>query len=442
MNTLTFLKNLKGKHYFVGLRDDLEMFLSCFSKEMFDLNYLSIYPNGSQDFLKQIATDILDCTPKEFFEFYEYIRPYIHLSTPPVQQFCLAGKNYLLKHYKDLDIPKYKDLLFKGIVLDFQTDLQYGVSVEFQKKQNSATAAAGSFIVDTKAFSNHTIYYNTNDKLPRFHKEKQLFYVIYCAFHEEYHCLVSELIHNPTCFKEEIFDFAMTRFYINELDVTNTYYRMNYDINKEEASADLYAISKAITYLDQHILNFPFWKIDSEIQFLTKSSHENQMVHKRFSKKFMEQAWIEEEVTKGMQKYPFLLDGILTRAFQKDGTRKDFIALLDDKVQMESQYPLLIQDIKEFYSVLQYRALARLNDDERILLFENDFYQKDISDMIVTYTQYLKKKIKQTLSKNIPIYTIPHKLQTLALYHQELKRLNSWHDLLEQRKGEDKSYGL
>ena len=447
MNTIEFLRQLKKQYTFFGLTDDLEVFLGDFTVEMFKLNYLTLYPNGVEEFLRKLSLDISACSLEEFQNFYDDIAPYIKQSakTTVVKNHIISAcKDYILKHYKDLNIPKFKEVIFKGIVLDFQKDLQFPIRTEINEKNGTAEAAANSYIESQKNYSRHTIYYYTNQKLPKFNKEYQLFYLAFEAFHEECHCLISELIHNPTCFKEDIFDYAITRFYLEELDSSRFYYDAHYLTNKEEAKADLYGVAKTIAYLEEHIPAFPTNKIKTYANSITKLAHANQATTKKINRPITEQEWLEKRVEEGIKKYPYLLSGILTRAFNEDGSKKDFITLVNDQKALKdaNENPLLQKDIERFYSILQYKALHNLSDEERRTLFQNPDLQKELQETILNYIQYIKEKIEEFKEKKTSIYALLYKPQTIQIYKRQLKEVQNWSYAINQIKEEGVTYGL
>ena len=444
MNTVEFLKSLKKQYTFVKLRDDLEMFLTNFTPKMFEYNYSKLYPNGASEFLKQLHQDIVSCTTKQFDSFYECLIPNLWISSELTNIIFSACKDYIFKHYKTLEIPKYKEVIFKGIALDFQKELHYPTQVVLKEEKGTAEAAASSLIIDQEQFSKHTLYYYINRKLPKSSKEEQLFRLAYEAFHEEYHCLVSELIENPTCFKEEIYDFAITRFYIQELDLSKFYYDYHYLTNKEEAGADLYAISRAVSYLEEQMPDFSARRPNAFINDITKSAYDNQVTIKKWTKALTEQEWLEEKVEDGIKKYPFLLSGILSRAFNQDGSKKDFITLVKDKkeLQKEHENPLLQKDIERFYSILQYKALNKLSEEERLSLFQNEDYQNEALETIVNYINYVKEKTEELKRKKVTILAILNKPQAILVYKKQLRELQNWYHTINQLKKEGLTHGL
>ena len=266
----------------------------------------------------------------------------------------------------------------------------------------------------------------------------------YEAFHEEYHCLVSELIENPTCFKEEIYDFAITRFYIQELDLSKLYYDYHYLTNKEEAGADLYAISRAVSYLEEQMPNFSARKPNAFINDITKSAYDNQLTIKKWTKALTEQEWLEEKVEDGIKKYPFLLSGILSRAFNQDGSKKDFITLVKDKkeLQKEHENPLLQKDIERFYSILQYKALNKLSEEERLSLFQNEDYQNEALETIINHINYVQEKTEELKRKKVTILAILNKPQAILVYKKQLRELQNWYHTINQLKKEGLTHGL
>ncbi len=433
MNRVDFLISSKDKHTYFNLADDFDTLIEYFNPKTFKDED---FPFNIKDFFDELRKDLETAPSKKIDTIAQYLLKYSNLKDKPLLSLLREEiKNYMIKNPDKLDTRKYIKIIVNSIVEDIQKDLNLPIHLTFE---NSGNFFSKTYAEVFDGFNTHELKFNEN--LDRTLSNSTLIFRIYqYLYHEEYHLIVKELANNPNCYKIDILKYAMVHTFREveyEINGKNTFYKLFYDILREEKNAELFGIKKA---KEKILAQNPQFKIniltDLNNKGITAKAQENSMgiLNSLGKDNFITQEdYIENLLDLVIQKSPKALDAITAKMYNEDGTRKDLNTLINDLNIALNNTKANKKDVKDFYYYLIYRLIKKMPEEDlkSVLTADN--------------INYLKESLKENLNRlkteldNIKSHKLYYMMGitsrnlNLKLIANEIEKINNLMQIIEE----------
>ncbi len=431
MNTIDFLLSLKDtSKYFKTINSDLEMLIECFSPTMFDNNFTE-YSFKGDTFLKELEEDFKTISLEKVKVLADIVLEYKNFNNkdcPLLDTLRKGIKNYIIKYPKDLDINIYYPILVASVVKDLEKDLVYKINLSFNDLGKRAKAR-----VKEDYHYNHVLEFP--DKIKYTNQSYGIYDIYMTLYHEEYHMLVDEMGLNPYCYKIDILKYQIVKNIRNGLGarIGKELYQFYYDTNKEEMNANLYGMAKA----KEKILEInPYFKVSYVYQNIEKPYYDSGSVNnvlKTFAKETRED-YYENLLDVVAFKNPAVIEGMLTRMYNTDGTRKDY-PTLKKELYLAVRDDSKNKDIYDFYAYLIVRYIRKLKKEEIESLIKEEEDYRLLFSVIIRYENLLQRDLENLNSTKL--YYLSgnlRKFTTNRLILKELIKMDNIKRVLDKRK--------
>lgn len=441
MTTIDFLFQIQTEHFYRSGLNDLDAFLFDFDRletsvieEIIQRLHLT-----KEEFLTKVRQDLKNATEEEMTKLAEIIEASPYAKDNVLLSIIRKTVYYYAVSNPKFDINKYFKSFCLGFVSDIRKDLYSDIIVHFDEAKDTKNLAATSddytSMQDTHQLQ---IYINNVPKK----KVNAILEILGTLYHEEYHMLVDEMEINPNCFKTNILNYQKVDAY-RHMFKKDDFYRKYYTLIQEEIEAEIYGFHMAYKRIKELNPDFPFSKVpDSKFSEILWAN-ENQFATTfkiGFLKRVQQKKYIDEQLDVFVKKNPEYIYGMLSRVYNKNGTRKNFKELVMDYINiLNNNKEVPPEEITDFYAELLYDAYKKSNEEEREELSNDNFYHPYVLQCLSRKEELLEKEVQNmNLKQAASLMSALKRALKKKLINKDLKELKQY----LMKNEEVVSYGL
>lgn len=424
MKALQFLFSLREEHlFFANGMNDAQVLIQMFTPERFDVNFKERYGADSRQFLLDLKKDVLEMNVLQVEELFPLLSVEDSKDKSFVLDILLDGMNrYIVQHIAEFSsIKKYREILLASIARDLQKELHFAIHYFFKDMNHDAEVTCNVNGQNGK----HLLDISKLDHVKFNCKEYQLYFYFFTLYHEQYHCLIAEAESFSTPYNLDLLEFVKRRKYEEILkDCSNQdwllFYHENYENNHEEAQANFYGMDMALEKIKEISPYFPMQKV-SAITSIERTFYEANRLQLFFrtskNKMVRQDTFLNEELDKLLIKYPSYVSGMLTKVYRRDGTRKNFIELLQDRDILLETEANSREEIQKFYDGLLYQSLEKFSVEDIVSFSEENNLEGEIRECFLQKIEAIEKDIKRVQLYKPKIYLKGYFAKKIAKIH-------------------------
>lgn len=435
MNTVEFLFSLENKHtYFVNGISDLQLLFCDFDKlhvKVLEKEFTSVCHLKKEEFLMKLESDL----EKLSLENVHKLSDLISLENNVIGNSLTNIIRKFIYHYavknKDFDLSKYYKVVSLGVIVELEKKLYSKICLTFGNSEEGLMASCDDNY--SKKEDKHYFGFYMDPSIYK-NREELLFEILVSLYHEFYHASVSELNINPNCYKLDILEYQKYRTIKNNAINGRKFYFKNYEFDHEEAEAYIFSIREAYRRIKELNQDFNFNTVNknatTDYLFANMVKHEINFkigLLKRINQK----VYIDNELDNLLINNSSEIYGLLTKVYNKDGSRKNLIELIND-YEMAINTNQDNKDILPFYTeiVINYLKkypleLENYKNDENIKKYIDLFYQMHLeylSELLFKLNKESSETIGIKIKKAIRKENIKKEINNIKKIYEDLRK--------------------